>query len=1201
MDPDGSISNITWQWASSPDGSSNWATISGAASATYTPVAGDVGSYLRALASYVDGHGDDKTAFAVSANLVQAAPPDPNDPVFPETEDGQRSVRENMAIGSNVGAPFRATDADNDRLTYAAAGSDGFEIDESSGQLTTKTELDHEGRPTHSVTVTATDPSNLSASLSVTITVEDVDEAPSVTGPTTVSDYEENDTAIVALYSASDPDDRSVAITSWSLNGTDAGDFTINEKGELRFASPPDYEGPADSGGNNHYEVIVAATDSNSQRGELHLDVIVKNVDETPVLDGPDAVDDFPENSANSREVARYTASDPERARVTLSLASGDTSAFALASDGVLTFTTSPGYEQKSRYQVTVRAAAGIHTGNSATLKPVTVNIQNLEEQGTVSLSAVQPQAGTLLTATLDDDDGPTGTTWQWYRTSSRGSTGSEITNATSATYRPDADDVGSYLRVVASYDDGHGDDKIAIAVSVNRVQEAPPTPEPPVFPADGDYDRSTRENTRAGSNLGAPVTATDANNDRLTYSIPASDYFEIDASSGQLRTKVELDHEVAPTHTVSVTATDPGNDTGNVDVTITVENVDETPVVTGEASPEFEENAVGNVATYSATDPDRKGIELFVTGTDSEDFTLSGGGILTFSQVPHFEEPADSNRDNRYQVTIEAREQNGGTSVGRLNITVSVTNVDEPGMVQANAEEPRVGQTLRLEVEDEDGGESVGKWKWEKGVPNSPCGTVDNPTVTNWETISGAGGGSYTPTAADQGHCIRVTTIYNDRAGTGRSEQFLTTETVEFGPFFDSDRGTGRVDENSLEGSSIGNFRARHSNSGETLNYSLGGSDARFFTVDPATGQLRTSDTPLDYETQPGHEAEVEITATDTQITPQTASITVTIDVTDECRTAGEPPCAPSVSSASATGLRVSWSAPSAESHDLRYRESGSGASWTEISDVGTGRSYTITQLTTGTSYEAQVSTINGRVFSDWSQSGTGTPRSIPPPPPPPPPKKEEETTPTTTSTGGGGGGGGGFVPTAPPQPPRPATNFQGVGQLFQPLTRNSTLARVWRLIDSSQRWLFYDPNPQFAPFNTLRTINLASDPPAVVAINVTRSQQFRGVPLFAGWNFVPVTAEPLAAQPGSRAQPVEQLFRPLAGSGALNRVWWLDSRTQEWKFYDPDPDLAAFNTLTTINLTANPPVVAAVSVSRQTEFRGRTLYPGWNYIVLR
>ena len=175
-----------------------------------------------------------------------------------------------------------------------------------------------------------------------------------------------------------------------------------------------------------------------------------------------------------------------------------------------------------------------------------------------------------------------------------------------------------------------------------------------------------------------------------------------------------------------------------------------------------------------------------------------------------------------------------------------------------------------------------------------------------------------------------------------------------------------------------------------------------------------------------------------------------------------------------------------------------------------------------------------------------------------------------------------GATPPPPPPAPPRPVSNFQGVGQLFQPLTRNSTLDRVWRLVESSQRWLFYDPSSDLVPFNTLRTINLASDLPAVVAINVTRSQQFRGLPLYAGWNFVPVTAEPLAAQPGSKAQPVEQLLRPLADSGVLQRVWWLNSRTQQWLFYDPDPQFTAFNTLTTIDLAANPPVVLAISVSR-------------------
>ena len=65
--------------------------------------------------------------------------------------------------------------------------------------------------------------------------------------------------------------------------------------------------------------------------------------------------------------------------------------------------------------------------------------------------------------------------------------------------------------------------------------------------------------------------------------------------------------------------------------------------------------------------------------------------------------------------------------------------------------------------------------------------------------------------------------------------------------------------------------------------------------------------------------------------------------------------------------------------------------------------------------------------------------------------------------------------------------------------------------------------------------------------------------------------------------------------------QVWWLDSRTQEWLFYDPDPRFVAFNMLTTIDLTANPPAVLGMGLDRRTEFRGRTLYRGWNYVVLR
>ena len=204
---------------------------------------------------------------------------------------------------------------------------------------------------------------------------------------------------------------------------------------------------------------------------------------------------------------------------------------------------------------------------------------------------------------------------------------------------------------------------------------------------------------------------------------------------------------------------------------------------------------------------------------------------------------------------------------------------------------------------------------------------------------------------------------------------------------------------------------------------------------------------------------------------------------------------------------------------------------------------------------------------------------------------------------SGGGGsvGGGGGFAAVTPPPPPRPVSNFLPVGQLFQPLTPGGNLGRVWRLVEFSQRWLFYDPSPELAPFNTMRTLNAASDPPAVVILQVSRPQRFRGMPLYAGWNFVPITSQPPAPRTGSGSHSIEQLVRPLADSGMLQRVWWLNSRTQEWQFYDPGPQFAPFNTLSTVDLAANPPVVLAISVDQRTEFRGRTLYRGWNYVVMR
>ena len=75
------------------------------------------------------------------------------------------------------------------------------------------TKLDYETKSTYRVTVTATDPDNLSASIDVTIMVIDMNEAPEVTGDAE-KDYPENQTRDVASYRATDPEGGTIY---WSL------------------------------------------------------------------------------------------------------------------------------------------------------------------------------------------------------------------------------------------------------------------------------------------------------------------------------------------------------------------------------------------------------------------------------------------------------------------------------------------------------------------------------------------------------------------------------------------------------------------------------------------------------------------------------------------------------------------------------------------------------------------------------------------------------------------------------------------------------------------------------------------------------------------------------------------------------------------------------------------------------------------------
>ena len=123
------------------------------------------------------------------------------------------------------------------------------------------------------VTVTATDPSQASATIDVTINVTDVNEAPVIAqDDDLVKEFRENSASTIQTFRATDPERRPVY---WSLKDDATtitkieGDSPSAAPGPSASRLPPDYENPSDGDTDNTYKVIVVASDDAPGAGTM--------------------------------------------------------------------------------------------------------------------------------------------------------------------------------------------------------------------------------------------------------------------------------------------------------------------------------------------------------------------------------------------------------------------------------------------------------------------------------------------------------------------------------------------------------------------------------------------------------------------------------------------------------------------------------------------------------------------------------------------------------------------------------------------------------------------------------------------------------------------------------------------------------------------------------------------------------------------
>ncbi len=840
---------------------------------------------------------DDNTEFSVGA--------------ISDSNSALNQVAENAPAGTVVGVTALATDGDvSDTVTYSLSSNPGglFQINATSGVVTTTAALDAEAASSRTIEVTATSTDATTSTATFTIAVID-DPSEAEVGPVTDSNNATNEVSESALAlatvgitaTASDADVSD--IVTYSLTSNPGGLFAINSlTGVVTLVGSLD----AETATSHVIEVTATSTDGSNSSAMFTINVLDDNTEANvgPVSDNNAADNEVLENLPAGAfvGVTALAVDSDVTDSVSYSLSTNPGGLFQIhPTSGVVTTTGPLNAEAAISYTLGVTATS---TDGSTSTASFVVNVLDADEfdVGAVTdtdsnVNQVAENAGNALVAidasatdadatdnvifsldigVLDNDEFQIDSTTGIVRTKAAGLDYEAGTTRT--------------IRVKATSSDG-STNSANFVINVLDVSEFG-------VGSINDLDGATNtvvENTAAGAPVGITANAVDPDTgvDTVTYSLSdnAGGLFAIDSITGVVTTTAPLDAEAAASYAIEVTATSTDLSTSTATFNIAVGDVNDNvigPITDANPLPNIvPETITGGInftgatayITANAVDPDLTNsvVTYSLAGgvLDNDSFAINASTGAVTAAVAF-----DAEVDNSYAIRVTATSQDGSTSTA--DFTIAIFDFDDNDVGPVTDADSATANSI---------------------VENSPAGTYTGLTASAVDldvsaTVSyslAAGGDNALFAINASTGAVTSAVVLNAEDATSRTVQVVATSSdgststqsfsiavvdvdeFDIGAVTDGDATVNAVAENAVGAYTGLTASATDNDATATVTYSLpvGIADNNLFTINPLTGAVATA-VGLDFETATSHTVAVLAISSDSSTSTETFTIAV-------------------------------------------------------------------------------------------------------------------------------------------------------------------------------------------------------------------------------------------------------------------------------------------------------------------------------------